>query len=128
MKTVTDLFTRGSALMNTSNLLLFFLRGQSYLHPKGYDSVKHMIGRLEVIASLVKEHDKVGLPVNMTMEYVVRHCLKVASDKKMRELALEIIVSLYEKLSYKRLEPFLIGDFLAKQYKEVLRHKIPELD
>ena len=114
--------------MNTSTLLLFFLRGQSYLHPKGYDSVKHMIGRLEVIASLVKEHDKVGLPINMTMEYVVRHCLKVASDKKMRELALEIIVFLYEKLSYKRLEPFLIGDFLAKQYKEVLRHKIPELD
>ncbi len=87
-----------------------------------------MVGRLEVLKILVSEHDiaKVGLPVNVALDFVVKHCLQTSSDKKMRELAMDVILGLYERLSYKRVEPYVSQ--MARHHKEVLRAKMPELD
>ena len=83
---------RNKALLTTVMLVIdsafapasvfqFFYKRQSYLKPGSYENSSHILGRLEVINTVLSESSvaSLGIPVSSTLDFIINHCLRFSS-------------------------------------------------
>ncbi len=112
-------------------LVNFLFKTSSYINKNNATNFRHIIPRLTLVNTMLTEYDKyqkkvpeTGFPFGLLLAKLKESV--DASNPEQRKIALQIVVTLYQKFGYKKVEG-LISE-LPLKHLEVLAKDIPEAE